>query len=260
MLKIAMGMQREYSLFYVFSFMSSLCFLSKSYREFLFLEVLVILAVFPVASPSESFFFEKAIAKVALFNHINMMLAAVEVGAASGWLHHILAVFQSFVVRVIESVNVDGKSFAMLRYGMGMRDETEVETGGVVGSHRSFVVCIPIVDESHPLYRILSLVESFENSEHICRYRLVYHHFAHDVSAIFIHMQASQISQFASCYGAILFIRLSLHQMENIIRNGGCGEEMLLSQFTDGLLADDFSGLLCLRWKAEKHGNKQAYY
>ena len=37
MLKIAMGMQREYSLFYVFSFMSSLCFLSKSYRGFLFL-------------------------------------------------------------------------------------------------------------------------------------------------------------------------------------------------------------------------------
>ena len=120
MLKIAMGMQREYSLFYVFSFMSSLCFLSKSYREFLFLEVLVILAVFPVASPSESFRLEEAVAEVALLNHINMMLAAVEVGAASGWLHHILAVFQSFVVRVIESVDVDGKSFAMLRYGLGM--------------------------------------------------------------------------------------------------------------------------------------------
>ena len=108
MLKIAMGMQREYSLFYVFSFMSSLCFLSKSYREFLFLEVLVILAVFPVASPSESFFFEKAIAKVALFNHINMMLAAVEVGAGSSGFHYFLTIPQSFVVRVIEGVDING--------------------------------------------------------------------------------------------------------------------------------------------------------
>ena len=139
--------------------------------------MLVILAVFPITSPSESFRLEEAVAEVAFLDHINMMLAAVQIGTASGWLHHILAVFQSFVVGIIESVDVDGKSFAMLRYGMGMRDETEVETGGVVGSHRPFVVCIPIVDESHPLYRILSLVESFENSEHIGRYRLVHHHF-----------------------------------------------------------------------------------
>lgn len=96
---------------------------------FLFLKMLVILAVLPVASPSESLRLEEAVAEVALLNHINMMLAAVEVGAASGWLHHFLAVFQPFVIGVIERVDVDGKSLAMLRYGMGMRDETEVETG-----------------------------------------------------------------------------------------------------------------------------------
>ena len=158
MLKIAMGMQREYSLFYVFSFMSSLCFLSKSYREFLFLEVLVILAVFPVASPSKSFRLEEAVAEVALLNHINMMLAAVEVGTGCSGFHYFLAVFQPFVIGVIERVDVNGKSFAMLRYGMGMRDETEVETGGVVGSHRPFVVGIPVVDEPHSLYRIFRLI------------------------------------------------------------------------------------------------------
>lgn len=218
--------------------------------------MLVILAMFPITSPSESFRLEEAVAEVALLNHINMMLAAVEVGTASGWLHYILAVFQSFVVRVIERVDVDGKSFAMLRYGMGMRDETEVETGGVVGSHRSFVVCIPIVDESHSLYWIFRLVEFFENSEHICGYRLVHHHFTHYLSAVLVHMQASQVSQFASCHGAVLLICLSFHQVENVIRDRGNGEEMLLSLFSDGLLADDFSGLLCLGWKAEKHGNK----
>ena len=91
--------------------------------------MLVILAVFPVASPSKSFRLEEAVAEVALLNHINMMLAAVEVGAASDWLHHILAVFQPFVIGVIERVDIDGKSLAVLRNGMGMRDEAEVEAG-----------------------------------------------------------------------------------------------------------------------------------
>ena len=108
MLKIAMGMQREYSLFYVFFLVFSLCFLSKSYREFLFLEVLVILAMFPITSPSESFRLEEAVAEVALLNHINMMLAAVEVGAGCSGFHYFLAVFQSFVVRVIECVDING--------------------------------------------------------------------------------------------------------------------------------------------------------
>ena len=108
MLKIAMGMQREYSLFYVFSFMSSLCFLSKSYRGFLFLKVLVILAMFPITSPSESFRLEEAVAEVALLNHINMMLAAVEVGTGCSGFHYFLAVFQPFVIGVIERVDVNG--------------------------------------------------------------------------------------------------------------------------------------------------------
>ena len=96
---------------------------------FLFLEVLVILAVLPVASPSESLCLEEAVAEIAFFYHINMVLAAVQIGACRGWLHHILAVFQPFVVRVIERVDIDGKSFAVLRNGMGMRDEAEIEAG-----------------------------------------------------------------------------------------------------------------------------------
>ena len=104
-------------------------FFLKNLSGFLFLEVLVILAVFPVASPSKSFRLEEAVAEVALLNHINMMLAAVQIGAGCGRFHHILAVFQPFVVGVIERVDIDGKSFAVLRNGMGMRYETEVEAG-----------------------------------------------------------------------------------------------------------------------------------
>ena len=91
--------------------------------------MLVILAVLPVASPSESLRLEETVAEVALLDHVNMMLAAVEIGVCRGWLHHFLAVFQPFVIRVIECVDIDGKSFAVLRNGMGMRDEAEVEAG-----------------------------------------------------------------------------------------------------------------------------------
>ena len=37
-------------------------------------------------------------------------------------------------------------------------------------------------------------------------------------------------------------------------------EEMLLAQFPDGLGADGFSRMLCLGWKTEKAGKKQAYH
>ena len=96
---------------------------------FLFLKMLVILAVFPVASPSESLCLEEAVAEIAFLDHVNMMLAAVEIGACRSWLHHFLAVFQPFVIRVVERVDIDGKSFAVLRNYLGMRDEAEVEAG-----------------------------------------------------------------------------------------------------------------------------------
>lgn len=76
--------------------------------------MLVILAVFPVATPSESFLLEEAVTEVAFLNHIHMFLASVEIGTGCGWFHHFLAVFESFVVRIVERVDVDGKSPAVL--------------------------------------------------------------------------------------------------------------------------------------------------
>lgn len=222
------------------------------FPAFLFFEVLVIFAVFPVTSPSESFCLEKPVAEVAFLNHVSVVLAAVQIGAGGGRFHHFLAVLQSFVVRIVEGVDVYGQSPSVLRYRMGMRDEAEVEAGGVVGSHRPFIVGIPVVNESHPFYRIFRLVELFQNVEHICGYRPVHHHLSYDVSAVLVYVQASYVSQFASCHGTVLLVCLALHQAEDIIRNSGDGEEMLLAQFSDGLRSDVFSRLLCLGWKAEK--------
>ena len=96
------------------------------FPAFLFFEVLVIFAVFPITSPSESFCLEKPVAEVAFLYHISVVLAAVQIGAGGGRLHHFLAVLQSFVVRIVEGVDVYGQSPSVLRYRMGMRDEAEV--------------------------------------------------------------------------------------------------------------------------------------
>ena len=71
--------------------------------------MLVILAVFPVASPSESLRLEEAVAEVAFPNHVHMFLAAVEIGTGCSRFYHFLAVLQSFVVRIVEGVEMKRK-------------------------------------------------------------------------------------------------------------------------------------------------------
>ena len=75
------------------------------FHAFLFFEVLVIFAVFPVTSPSESFCLEEPVAEIAFLNHVSVVLAAVQIGAGGGRFHHFLAVLQPFVVRIVEGVD-----------------------------------------------------------------------------------------------------------------------------------------------------------
>ena len=79
-----------------------------------FLEVLIVFAVLPVATPSESFFLEKAIAQVAPLNHVCVFLTAVEIGTGCGWFYYFFAISQSFVVGVVEWVDVYSHSSAVL--------------------------------------------------------------------------------------------------------------------------------------------------
>ena len=90
------------------------------FPAFLFFEVLVILAAFPVTSPSESLRLEEPVAEVAFLNHVSVVLAAVQIGAGGGRLYHFLAVLQPFVIRIVEGVDVYAQSPSVLRYRMGM--------------------------------------------------------------------------------------------------------------------------------------------
>lgn len=80
------GMQHGHSLFS--------CLINRLHQKWmvLFLEVLVVLAVFPVTTPSESLCLEKAVAEVAFLDHVGMTLVAVEIRAGGGWLHHFLSI------------------------------------------------------------------------------------------------------------------------------------------------------------------------
>ena len=175
------------------------------------LEVLVVFAVGPVASPFETFCLEEAVAEVAFLYLVVELLSAVEVGLAGGWLYHFRAVSQLFVVGVVERVDVDGGSLAVLRHRCGVRDEAEVERRGVVVAHRHFVVSVPVVNQSHPLDGVLRLVELTENVEHIVCHLLVHHHLAHDDAPVLIYMQTLQVAQVAALHGAVSLETLALH-------------------------------------------------
>ena len=79
-----------------------------------FLEVLIVFAVLPVATPSESFFFEESVAQVAPLNRVCVFLTAVEIRTGCGWFYYFFAISQSFVVGVVEGVDVYSHSSAVL--------------------------------------------------------------------------------------------------------------------------------------------------
>lgn len=220
--------------------------------------MLIVLAVLPVASPSESLFLEESVAQVAFPDHVGMVLASVEIRTGCGWFYHFLAVSQSFVVGVVEGVDVYGKSSAMFRDGVCVRDESEVEARGVVGSHGPFVVCVPIVDEPHPLNRIFCPVEFVQNVEHIVGYGFVDHHFSHDASAFLVGVQTSQIAQLASWHSTILLVCFPLHHTEDVVGNGHDIKEMVLALFADALLCDGLARVLCFQGHTEQRREHDA--
>lgn len=70
-------------------------------------EMLVVLAVGPVASPDKPVLLEKAIAQIAFHNLIGEVLLAVEIAGAGGGLDDLCAIGQDLVIGVVERVDID---------------------------------------------------------------------------------------------------------------------------------------------------------
>ena len=215
-------------------------FLYWPLRQF---EMLVILAVGPIAAPFETFCLEEAVAEVTFLYLVVELLGAVEVGFASGRFCQLHAIAQLLVVGIVECVDVDGGTFAVLRNRLGVRDEAEIEGGGVVVAHRLLVISVPVIYQSHPLDGVFRLVELVEDVEHIVSHFLVYHHLAHEDAPVLVYVQALQVVQFAAWYGAVVLEALALHQGEDAVGDGDGEEETLGSGFLYSRGGHDVSGV-----------------
>lgn len=91
------------------------------------LEVLVVLAVVPVASPVEACLGEEAVAEVVVVDLVGEVPGAVAVGGSRGGLYEEGAVFEVLVVGVVEGVDVDGESAGVLGEPRGGGDGAVAE-------------------------------------------------------------------------------------------------------------------------------------
>ena len=108
--------------------------------------MLVILAVGPVAAPLEAGFRKKFVGEVVVINLVREVRIAVQIRFASRRFNDTFTVYD-LGVRIVERVDINSEAEAVLGYARGMRDETEVETGRIVVTHRGFVVRIVFVYE-----------------------------------------------------------------------------------------------------------------
>lgn len=68
-------------------------------------------------------------------------------------------------VGVVEWVDVDGESAAVVGEFRGAGDCSKVEGGGIVVSHGTFVVGIIVVNQAHFFNRILDIIKFLEYGE-----------------------------------------------------------------------------------------------
>ena len=77
--------------------------------------MLVVFHCPPRTAPSKAILNEQLIAEVAFVDLVLEVLLAVAIGFGCGWLYHLLSVLASPDIRVIERINVNGKSPGVIR-------------------------------------------------------------------------------------------------------------------------------------------------
>ena len=77
-------------------------------------EMLVVFHCPPRTAPSKTILKEQLIAEVAFVDLVLEVLLAVAIRFGCGWLHHLLSVLASPDIRVIERIDINGKSSGMI--------------------------------------------------------------------------------------------------------------------------------------------------
>ena len=100
-----------------------------------FIKMLVILGIFPVAAPAETFGAEEAVAEVVAANHVGMLARAVGIWCAALWIDESAAVSLADI-RIVERVDVNRQSIGMIRQFTSIRDMTKIKRTAIVIFHR----------------------------------------------------------------------------------------------------------------------------
>lgn len=135
--------------------------------------MLVVLDGIPVTSPLEPMFHEQAVAEVALRDLVLELLLTVDIGLTCSRLDEDGTVLLPAYTRVVERIDIDGKTTGMVReLGTALYDTIAIARCIIV-AHRGLVV-IPILgDGAHTLDRIFRLVKLREDFLQVLRYRLI---------------------------------------------------------------------------------------
>ena len=157
--------------------------------------MLVVLAASPRASPAKTMFDKLLIAEVGLRYSVSERFAAIGVWYGLGWIDYHFAVCVSLDMRVVERVDVNGKSLAMLGEFGASFDLSEVETRRIIGLHRTGIICVIFVYQHHAFDRIMCMIERTEDAEQVVCNALMTYEFAQLRFAIGIVVEYFEIAK-----------------------------------------------------------------
>ena len=204
------------------------------WMEKLFHPLLKMLPVFlalPMAAPTEASGGEKLLAEVTLVDFVGKVLIAVNKIQGRLGLDTVAP-----HTRVLQRINVDGQAKGMLREPGRPRDVAIVETRGVVGLHRGFVVSVEIVDQADAGNGITGDKQVAENVDQILGDGLVAHHLATLHLAVEIKVRQGEVTQIIVTNAGLVFHRFPLHPRLHLVGNG-LAEKNMVFENTD--IVDD---------------------
>ena len=169
--------------------------------------MLVILHCFPVATPSETMLDKESVEQVALHDFIGIRLPAVRIGSPIVGRYQLSSVLSLPYIGIITSIDVDGHPHGVLGKFGRTRHGTVTETGGVIVTHRLFIISLILINQTDLLYRIVGLIEFSEDIHQILGNGLVADEFPLMHLPLRIHMEHPHMAQVMTRHGTVLRIR-----------------------------------------------------
>ena len=123
-------------------------------------------------------------------------------------------------------------------FGAARRDAV-VERRGVVGRHRSLVVCAVVVDEAHPLDGVVGVVELAQDLQDVVGNGPIDYHLADDAPALRVFVETEQVAQFLSRHTATLLVGPPPHPFKHRVADLGNREKTAHTPSGHNLFADD---------------------